>query len=518
MNRAIEVDIAVIGASLGGVMAAWRAAQAGQRVLLSAEHRWLGGQMTAQAVPPDEHRLIEHGGASESYLQFRQAMREHYLSQPDFRDRTAMTEGCNPGDGWVSRLCFEPALAAAWFEQLLQDMPGQHLLRYARPVAVQRTGRRIEAVELACGDERVSVRARYVIDATDTGALLPLAGLPFRLGKEAQAEFDEPAAPAQANPEDQQPVTHVLALRRRNHALPVGSPPPGYEAWRAQGVAGYGHRLFSEYIPGARPGESMRLPLFPQGEALDLWRYRRVIAAHMWETPREEVSLINWAQNDYGLQPLLDGPLSEQQVETAARELSACLLHWLRTEAPRPDGGQGYPELEVAPDITGTPDGLAQHIYVRESRRIVGLSTLTQRDIAHQAGTALEAVNRADSVGLAWYNMDMHPTVRSGQGLNAHVRPFTLPLGCFVPADCDNLLPGCKNIAVSHLVNACTRVHPAEWLIGEVAGLLAAFALKQGLTPTDIHASATARAAFQQHLRKQGIPLHWDEPLLARLS
>lgn len=518
MSREIEVDIAVIGASLGGVMAAWRAAQAGHRVLLSAEHHWLGGQMTAQAVPPDEHRLIEHGGASESYLQFRQALREHYLSQGDFRDRTTITEGCNPGDGWVSRLCFEPAVAAAWFERLMQDTPGLQVLRDARPVAVLRTGRRIDTVQLAGGDERVSVRARYVIDATDTGALLPLAGLPYRLGKEAQATFDEPAAPPQADAEDQQPVTHVLALRRRAEALPVGAPPPGYEAWRAQGLAGYGHRLFSEYIPGARPGESLRLPLFAQGEVLDLWRYRRIVAAHMWEPSRDEVSLINWAQNDYGLQPLLDGPLSERQVEAAARELSVCLLHWLRTEAPRPDGGQGYPELELAPDITGTPDGLAQQVYVRESRRIVGLSTLTQRDIAHEPGTALQADNRADSVGLAWYNMDMHPTVRSSQGLNAHVRPFTLPLGCFVPADCDNLLPGCKNIAVSHLVNACTRVHPAEWLVGEVAGLLAAFALRQDLTPTDIHASATARAAFQQHLRSHGIPLHWDAALLARLS
>ncbi|MCA3083509.1 MAG: FAD-dependent oxidoreductase, partial [Rhodocyclaceae bacterium] len=70
-----DVDIAVIGASLGGVLAAWRACEAGRRVVLTNEFAWIGGQLTAQGVPPDEHRLIEFGGASESYLAFRRTMR-----------------------------------------------------------------------------------------------------------------------------------------------------------------------------------------------------------------------------------------------------------------------------------------------------------------------------------------------------------------------------------------------------------------------------------------------------------
>ena len=76
-------DIAVIGASLGGVLAAWRAAQAGRHVLLVAQHAWLGGQMTAQAVPPDEHALVELGGASRSYLAFRNDIRAHHRQQND---------------------------------------------------------------------------------------------------------------------------------------------------------------------------------------------------------------------------------------------------------------------------------------------------------------------------------------------------------------------------------------------------------------------------------------------------
>ena len=63
-----KVPLVVLGASLGGVLAAWRAAQALPRaegavsapVWLVAEQAWIGGQMTAQGVPPDEHPLIEH--------------------------------------------------------------------------------------------------------------------------------------------------------------------------------------------------------------------------------------------------------------------------------------------------------------------------------------------------------------------------------------------------------------------------------------------------------------------------
>ena len=512
-------EIAVIGASLGGVLAAWSACRAGRRVLLVAEHDWLGGQMTAQGVPPDEHRLIEQGGASRSYQAFRAAIRAHYRAAPGFQHRSHMTEGLNPGDGWVSRLCFEPRLAADYFEALLAPCVARGqltLLRGCRPTAVQRRGRRIEAVSVEQRDgATLRIEAQVFIDATDTGALLPLAGLPYRLGKEARAEFGESLAPERADPLDQQPVTVVIAVRR--HAAPqaVGPAPAGYAFWRAHRLPHYGHALFSGFIPGSAPGESRALPLFPPSvdpaePSFDLWRYRRIVAAHQWLPPRDELSLINWAQNDYGLHPLLDGPLSERAVEAAARELSLCLLHWLRTEAPRPDGCAGYPELQAEPAVLGTPDGLAQQVYVRESRRIVGLDCLTQQQV--QAAPK----QRDDSVGIAWYMMDMHPTCVSGQGLNAHVQPFELPLGCFIPADCDNLLPGCKNLSVTHLVNACTRVHPAEWLIGEVAGLLAAQALTLGCTPASIRASPTHRQALQAALVDHGIPLHWDADLLTR--
>jgi hypothetical protein len=522
--RTLRAEIAVVGASLGGVMAAVQACKQGRSVVLLAEHDWLGGQLTAQAVPPDEHRAIERGGASASYLNFRRFVRAHYAAQPDFVDRTEMTEGLNPGDGWVSRLCFEPRVAANYVEALLRPFVEDGLLHIERGALLAEhalqamvAAQRIDRVEFtdAAGDRAVLI-ARMYLDATDTGALIKRAGLRYRLGKESHAAFSESDAPTYADVRDQQPVTFVMALRRHNDARNLGAVemPAEYGVWRNYVLPHFGHRLFGEYMPGARSGESARLPLFASGQTLDWWRYRRIISSQNWRTPRDEVSLTNWAQNDFAQFCLLDGDVSEIEVVRRAKALSQCFLHWLQTEAPRDDGGsEGYPELQLATDVLGTADGFAQQIYVRESRRIVGLSTLTQNDI-YANGLKQMAVSARDSVGVAWYNMDIHPTCISGHGVNAHVRPFVLPIGIFVPADCANLIPACKNISVTHLVNAATRVHPVEWMVGEVAGLLASHALSTQISLSKIATDPAATRSFQQLVQDAGIPIEWTDAVL----
>jgi NADPH-dependent 2,4-dienoyl-CoA reductase/sulfur reductase-like enzyme len=51
----IRTDVAIIGGGLGACAAALAAARSGRRVVLTEETHWIGGQLTNQAVPPDEH-------------------------------------------------------------------------------------------------------------------------------------------------------------------------------------------------------------------------------------------------------------------------------------------------------------------------------------------------------------------------------------------------------------------------------------------------------------------------------
>ncbi len=517
-SAALTPQIAVIGASLGGVLAAWRAAQAGCTVLLVAEHGWLGGQLTAQAVPPDEHPLIESGGASASYLAFRADMRALYRRQAGFLDQATLTPGTNPGDGWVSRLCFEPVHAARWLELLLWPQVASGRLRVLRGASLHHVKRCSPAataplhtavVRRRCGS-LVPVQAKAFVDGTDTGELLAAAAVPYRLGKEARSTFGEPSAPLQANPHDQQPITHVLALRQHSRPGPVVAAPAAYAFWRSYQVPHHAHALFSGHLPGRGLGTSAWLPFTGSGQTLDWWRYRRVVSSAQWAAAQQkqhaDVSLVNWAQNDYALHPLIDGPLPQAQVQAAAAELSLCLLHWLQTEAPRADadgGGHGYPEWQPAPDLLGTATGLAQQVYVRESRRICARDTLTQTQLLQPP------TGRADAVGIGSYNLDIHPTCVSGHGTNASVYPFELPLGAFIPASGVNLIPACKNLGVSHLANACTRVHPVELLIGEVAGSLAAQFVNSGWPD-----SPQQQAQLQATLAQNGVPRHWPDALL----
>ena len=71
-GREAQTDILIVGAGVGGVAGALAALKLGKRVILTEETDWIGGQLTSQAVPPDEHPWIESHGCTASYREFRE--------------------------------------------------------------------------------------------------------------------------------------------------------------------------------------------------------------------------------------------------------------------------------------------------------------------------------------------------------------------------------------------------------------------------------------------------------------
>ena len=224
--RNLDADVLVVGGGLGGCAAALAAARRGVRVVLTEEFDWLGGQLTSQAVPPDEHPWIEWTGATATYHALRGAIRDLYRRNHPLTDAARARRDLNPGAGWVSKLCAEPRVAVLALEAALAPhrASGRLLvLQPFRPVAADVDGDRVRAVELEdrAGGERVVVQARYVVDATETGDLLPLTRTEYVTGSESRDATGEPSAPA--------PTTIALAAFSRSCAAPLHS---GMTSWR----------------------------------------------------------------------------------------------------------------------------------------------------------------------------------------------------------------------------------------------------------------------------------------------
>lgn len=516
----LRTDVAIIGGGLGACAAALAAARLGRRVILTEETHWIGGQLTNQSVPPDEHPWIENYGATATYRMLRNGIRNYYRHHLPLTSVARAERALNPGNGWVSRLCHDPRVAVSVLHEMMaaHRLSGRVFLMHPhRPVQVWTRGDRVLGVVirgLESGRDCL-IEAPYFIDATPFGDLLEMAGVEHVLGAEARAETGEPHAADHANPLEQQAITVCFAMEylpEEDHTI---DKPRQYALWRDFRPPHWPGPLLGWTTPRPETGEPLTRRLFDADDGLPLWEFRRILDRSKFQDgfARSDITVVNWPQNDYWFGAVCGVDSAEKACNLeAARQLSLSLLYWLQTEAPRPDGGLGYPGLRLRGDVVGgTSDGLAQAPYVRESRRIRAEFTVLEQHIAYPLrpdGPELFS----DSVGIGSYRIDLHPQV-SGRGyLDMGCWPFQIPLGSMIPVRVENLLPGATNLGVTHITNGAYRVHPVEWNIGEVAGLLAAFSLERHVSPRAVRNQPKLLADFQSLLRQQGIELSWPIP------
>ncbi|RAV16047.1 FAD-dependent oxidoreductase [Paenibacillus contaminans] len=518
MTKERNVDIAVIGGGMGGCAAALAAASMGKTVVLTEETDWIGGQMTSQAVPPDEHGWIEKFGSTHCYRKFRKGVRDYYRNHFPLTAEARSVDNFNPGSAFVSRIAHEPRTALAVLQQMLA--PYIHsgrimlMLRHV-PEQAETEGDDIRSVTVRSLDsnERTVIAASYFLDATECGDMLPLAGVEYVTGSESKAETGEDhALEGPAQPYDMQAITHVFAVDHLDGEDHTIDKPKDYSFWRDYKPDFWPDKLLS--WSGVYPStlEHRIYDFFPAGEGFDLWRYRRIIDKSHFRpgTFASDITIINWPQNDYFIGPVIDvGEEERTRHLEQAKQLSLSLLYWMQTEAPRPDGKIGYPGLRLRKDVVGTEDGLAKYPYIRESRRICAEFTVLEQHVSKACNSSGVAKEFYDSVGIGYYPIDLHPSTGNRHYIDFASVPFQIPLGSLLPVRVNNLLPACKNIGTTHITNGCYRLHPVEWGIGEAAGHLAAFCLSRQTTPRAVRNDENLLAEFQRVLERQGVELKW---------
>ena len=183
-SRELKCDIAVIGGGTGGCAAALAALRNGMTVVMTEETDWVGGQLTSQAVPPDEHPWIEMFGGTRAYRDYREAVRSYYRNNYPLSDEARKSARLNPGGGGVSALTHEPKVSVAVLEAMLAPYVSAGklvVLLNHKPVAADVQGDRVLSVTVESEQSKAkrTIAAPYFIDATELGDLLPLTKTEF---------------------------------------------------------------------------------------------------------------------------------------------------------------------------------------------------------------------------------------------------------------------------------------------------------------------------------------------------
>lgn len=510
MNENLQADVAIIGGGFGAVAAAMALTDRGHKVILTDEYDWIGGQVTSQALCVLDELYDPTGETimNARYAEFRERLRRHYKQYKLSSLGAAQIDFC-AGNAACTPVTAEPHVAHAVLQDMLAGAVQAGRLKILTqhvPIAAERQGDTVLSVtcqDLETLEMTRTIHAKFYLDGTETGETYPLLKIPFRLGTEAKSETGEESADEVADPATVQSFTFCFVVEfvpGGHFTLPK---PKDYEVLRNRQP----FKLFNE------GSKFFELDFDKHGyRIVPFWYYRCLVDHRNFDDPAVQYgrAVVNVGSNDYHDESFIDHPRKEEILEEA-RKLSRAYMYWLQTEAPRDDGGFGYPELRLVPEATGTADGLAQAPYVREGRRLKACQTVVQEDLATQFQTGARARQFPNSVGVSAYFIDMHTRSGHKKGRCHMARPYQIPLGALVSSELKNFAVAGKGIGVTQITNGAYRLHTPEWAIGEAAGELAAFCLERKIA----HPNLQGRELFdfQRQLLKAGIPLYWYEDI-----
>jgi glycine/D-amino acid oxidase-like deaminating enzyme len=442
-------DVLVIGGGNAGCAAALAAARHGARTLLIERYGFLGGTATAAMVGP---WMTFHSGSDRIVGGIAQEIVERLVrlggSPGHIHDASDYVATITPFDPEVHKALLFEMMAESGVELLLHGYFLDALLdergrvRGAR-VATVGGLREYEATITidASADAYVAASAGVTLQQGDERGRVQPASLMFRL---SHVDLAATAAYVRANAGE----------------MRSSLPPERRDAGSLTAVAGL-YALWN----AARERGDVTVP-------------RELVSFFISPYP-DEVSVNMTRVVD--IDPLDPDDLTRAEVEARAQTMQ--LLAFFRRDVP------GFENARIAATAT--------QIGIRESRRIVGVYTLTRDDVL--AGRAFE-----DAVARSAYPIDIHNP--SGSGTTTFRLPpgasYEIPYRCMVPAVVRGLLVAGRCISTTHEALASTRLTPTVMTLGQAAGTAAAMCVERGLEPRDV-----PFAALREALNADGVDL-----------
>lgn len=509
-----EYDIVIAGAGTGGCGATIQAARLGARVLLLEETDWIGGQMAAAGVTTmDEDSVWMKFPVRERgiYREFHESMVAYYRTLD--KDPFVAYYGNPQLEGG-----YEPKVARDVLYALIDDAAKTGAQVAGRPdlpdsvkvslrsqvVAVQKEGNRVRGVtvEVAHDDgtkKRVDVACKVLIDATEYGDVLPLAGVPYRVSNQLSGTAVDMASPIQDH-------TWTAVVREYPAGVPehlqIKSPPPDYDdysAKRYRKFQRYGLHQWGVAAKGIKGPRDYRVYF--------AWRGMADSVSPLVGMPSElrHTRCGFNGGNDYSVTAATcEDPAQRLLDERRGIYLTLGALYYFQHElglnwSLAEDEGYDTPynrakmkALALRSDLEPLARHLPQLPYVRESRRMIGVDSLKVGDL----GRYENAKHVAHSVAMGDYFMDLD------HGRTSHVieadldvsaakieetprggGPFQVPMEVFLPETLNGFLAAEKNFSQSRIANGATRLQPITMLTGQAVGTMAALAVRRNVPP-----------------------------------
>jgi hypothetical protein len=482
-------DLVVVGGTGSGVLCAVRAAREGLRVLIVQHNGHLGGMMANGLMQWD---ALYGGPRAPLFTELLRNIERHYIE----------TSGRDSADHQVMRLTHEhypvgwaePHVAEREFNRLLAGEKNATLLLHHYPVRKERDGRLLGKLTLReyGGANEITVAGESYVDATYEGDLLAVAKLPYRVGREARAEYGEPHAGKvftniSKEPAPREAVEARLNLRPYNSSQGSIDPESPFSADGA--VQAYNYRFCVTREPANRILLTEPPPGYRREEFLH--HDRKAIATNPGPRLKSHMNSPILPGENHGY-PEADWPAREKIIQRH-RDFALGLMWFLQNdESVKAAEREKFRAWGLPADEFRDHVHIPYEMYVREARRLVGRHVYKEQDNSLARGFARTPV-MGDSIAITDWYMDSHScTTESRPGyrydgkliLTEESRPGQIPYRALLPKEVDNLLvPVC--LSATHVAWGAVRLEPVWMEIGEAAGLAAALAhnLKVKSTP-----------------------------------
>jgi hypothetical protein len=450
----LSLEVIIYGGTPSGVMAAVAAARNGHTVALIDINNHLGGVVSGGLTSSDMGDVKTIGGLAADFFE---RVRKHYRETygADSKQFAACHDGAK----------FEPHVAEAIYDKMVAEQRGIRVFKKHRFNAVALDGGTIASLtvdDLAAGKPRTFTGGVF-IDASYEGDLMAGAGVPYRVGREARAEFGEYLAGINDGPKAVRGLGDHRTMSY-NYRVSITSNPENRVL--AEKPANYTPEPFAR-------GEGMAIKSGRVTKFLELYSGREKSAG-----PNDKFDS-NWCDFIGNSEGYAEGDWTTRAgIEARQHDYVMSRLYYLQNDPELPAAFRADAQNWGLPKDEFADNGhFPFQLYVREARRMIGRYILHENDLTQDR-------SKPDAICAGSYGIDCHMVrqiLSEGKLVTEHTRHvsvdnYDIPYACLTPFEPANLLvPVC--LSATHVAYCSLRMEPVYMMLGEAAGEAAHLAI-----------------------------------------